>query len=55
MRHGRWSTSSDQKRGRLTLLRDLLDHLPDTASDAPAALALPPLAGKTEPESATAS
>ena len=45
--HAPWTLVdfNDQKRGRLTLLRDLLDRLPDTASDAPA-LALPPLAGK---------
>ncbi len=33
---------NDQKRGRLTLLRDLLDRLPDTAIDAPDMI-LPPL------------
>ena len=45
--HAPWTVVdfNDQKRGRLTLLRDLLDRLPDTAIDAPA-LALPPLAGK---------
>ena len=45
--HAPWTLVdfNDQKRGRLTLLRDLLDRLPDTAIDAPA-LALPPLAGK---------
>ena len=45
--HAPWTLVdfNDQKRGRLTLLRDLLDRLPDTAIDAPA-LVLPPLAGK---------
>jgi polyphosphate kinase 2 len=36
---------NDQKRGRLTLLRDLLDRLPDTAVP-PEAIALAPLKGK---------
>ena len=35
---------NDQRRGRLTLIRDLLDRLPDTAVDAPP-LDLPPLPG----------
>ena len=45
--HAPWTLVdfNDQKRGRLTLLRDLLDRLPDTAIDSPA-LVLPPLAGK---------
>ena len=30
MRRGRWSTSTIRRRGRLTLMRDLLDRLPDT-------------------------
>ena len=29
-RRGRWCDFNDQKRGRLTLIRDLLDRLPDT-------------------------
>ncbi len=40
---------NDQKRGRLTLIRDLLDRLPDTRIDAQA-LELPPLAGKPATE-----
>ena len=40
---------NDQKLGRLTLLRDLLDRLPDTHVDAPN-IDLPPLAGKPEKE-----
>ena len=36
---------NDQKRGRLTLIRHLLDQLPDTAIDVPR-LEFPPLAGK---------
>ena len=40
---------NDQKRGRLTLLRDLLDRLPDTRVDAPG-LALPALPGKPAKE-----
>ncbi|WP_115553117.1 polyphosphate kinase 2 [Xanthomonas arboricola] len=40
---------NDQKRGRLSLIRDLLDRLPDTAvPDEP--LALPPLHGKPHKE-----
>jgi hypothetical protein len=35
---------NDQKRGRLTLIRDLLDRLPDTRIDAPM-IDLPPLTG----------
>ncbi|MDQ3040062.1 MAG: polyphosphate kinase 2 [Pseudomonadota bacterium] len=40
---------NDQKLGRLTLIRDLLDRLPDTAIDAPA-VELPALAGKLAKE-----
>ena len=40
---------NDQKRGRLTVIRDLLDRLPDT-SVPEAKLALPPLAGKPQKE-----
>jgi len=36
---------NDQRRGRLTLIRHLLDHLPDTAVE-PEAIDLPPLPGK---------
>ncbi|MDE2408467.1 MAG: polyphosphate kinase 2 [Xanthomonadaceae bacterium] len=43
-RHAPWTLVdfNDQKLGRLTLLRDLLDRLPDTRVDAPA-IAFPPL------------
>ena len=40
---------NDQKTGRLTLIRDLLDRLPDTSIEAPA-LEFPPLAGKPAKE-----
>ena len=40
---------NDQKRGRLTLIRDLLDRLPDTHIDEPV-VALPPLPGKPKKE-----
>jgi polyphosphate kinase 2 len=40
---------NDQKLGRLTLIRDLLDRLPDTYVDAPD-VDLPPLAGKPAKE-----
>ncbi len=40
---------NDQKTGRLTLIRDLLDRLPDTRVDEPPP-ALPPLAGKPKKE-----
>jgi polyphosphate kinase len=40
---------NDQKRGRLTLVRDLLDRLPDTRVDEPA-LVLPPLERKPKKE-----
>jgi polyphosphate kinase len=36
---------NDQRRGRLTLIRHLLDHLPDTQVETEA-IAMPPLAGK---------
>lgn len=50
-RHAPWTLVdfNDQRRGRLTLLRDLLDRLPDTRLDVPA-LALPPLRGKLAKE-----
>ena len=43
-RHAPWTVVdfNDQKRGRLTLIRDLLNRLPDTRVDAPE-LELPPL------------
>ena len=49
--HAPWTVVdfNDQKRGRLTLLRNLLDRLPDTAIDAPA-LELAPLANKPAKE-----
>ena len=40
---------NDQKRGRLTLIRDLLDRLPDTSVE-PEQLDFPPLAGKLRKE-----
>ncbi|MEO6228407.1 MAG: polyphosphate kinase 2 [Thermomonas sp.] len=40
---------NDQKLGRLTLIRDLLDRLPDTHVDAPS-IDLPPLVGKPAKE-----
>ena len=42
--HAPWTLVdfNDQKRGRLTLIRDLLDRLPDTAVDSPA-VEFPPL------------
>ncbi len=40
---------NDQKRGRLTLLRDFLDRLPDTRVD-PASIDLPPLESEPEKE-----
>ena len=45
--HAPWTLVdfNDQKRGRLTLIRDLLDRLPDTTVEAPT-LEFPPLAGK---------
>ena len=49
--HAPWTLVdfNDQKRGRLTLLRDLLDRLPDTTLEA-SALEFPPLAGKPAKE-----
>ncbi|HSD16904.1 MAG TPA: polyphosphate kinase 2 [Thermomonas sp.] len=49
--HAPWTLVdfNDQKRGRLTLLRDLLDRLPDTTVDA-AALEFPALRGKPTKE-----
>ena len=46
-RHAPWTLVdfNDQKRGRLALIRDLLDRLPDTAIDAPK-IEFPNLAGK---------
>ena len=46
-RHAPWTLVdfNDQKRGRLTLIRDLLDRLPDTAIDAPK-IEFPNLVGK---------
>ena len=41
---------NDQRRGRLTLIRHLLDHLPDTQVK-PEAIEMPPLAGKALKES----
>ncbi len=45
--HAPWTLVdfNDQKRGRLTLIRDLLDRLPDTRMP-PAEVDLPPLKGK---------
>ncbi len=40
---------NDQKRGRLSLIRDLLDRLPDTRVEEPV-LALPPLKGRLHKE-----
>jgi polyphosphate kinase len=49
--HAPWTLVdfNDQKRGRLTLIRDLLDRLPDTAHEVPE-LVLPPLEGKPRHE-----
>jgi polyphosphate kinase 2 (PPK2 family) len=46
-KHAPWTLVdfNDQRRGRLTLIRDLLDRLPDTHV-APELIELPPLAGK---------
>ena len=46
-RHAPWTLVdfNDQKRGRLALIRDLLDRLPDTAIDAPK-IEFPNLVGK---------
>ena len=50
-RHAPWTLVdfNDQKRGRLTLIRDLLDRLPDTRVDAPT-IDLPPLPGPLSKE-----
>ncbi len=50
-RHAPWTLVdfNDQRRGRLTLIRDLLDRLPDTQIDE-ALLELPPLPGKLHKE-----
>ena len=50
-RHAPWTLVdfNDQKRGRLALIRDLLDRLPDTAIDAPK-IEFPKLAGKPAKE-----
>jgi hypothetical protein len=40
---------NDQKRGRLTLIRDLLDRLPDTSVPGKK-IVLPPLDGKPQKE-----
>ncbi|WP_313254199.1 polyphosphate kinase 2 [Stenotrophomonas sp.] len=49
--HAPWTLVdfNDQKHGRLTLIRDLLDRLPDTRVDEPL-VALPPLPGKPKKE-----
>jgi polyphosphate kinase 2 len=49
--HAPWTLVdfNDQRRGRLTLIRDLLDHLPDTRVPE-AKIALKPLAGKPKKE-----
>lgn len=49
--HAPWTLVdfNDQKRGRLTLIRDLLDRLPDTSVE-PEQLDFPPLAGKPRKE-----
>jgi polyphosphate kinase 2 len=50
-KHAPWTLVdfNDQKRGRLTLIRDLLDRLPDTTVDAPT-IDLPPLPGPLSKE-----
>jgi len=50
-RHAQWTLVdfNDQKLGRLTLIRDLLDRLPDTACP-PSEVDLPPLKGKPAKE-----
>lgn len=50
-RHAPWTLVdfNDQKRGRLALIRDLLDRLPDTAIDAPK-IEFPNLVGKPAKE-----
>ena len=49
--HAPWTLVdfNDQKRGRLALIRDLLDRLPDTSVEAPV-LAFPPLLSKPAKE-----
>ncbi|MDF8333148.1 polyphosphate kinase 2 [Novosphingobium cyanobacteriorum] len=49
--HAPWTLVdfNDQRRGRLTLIRNLLDRLPDTMVETPP-LELPPLPGKPEEE-----
>jgi polyphosphate kinase 2 (PPK2 family) len=49
--HAPWTLVdfNDQKRGRLTLIRNLLDRLPDTRVDEPP-IELPPLAGTPQKE-----
>lgn len=51
-KHAPWTLIdfNDQKRGRLTLIRNLLDRLPDTRVDPPA-IELPPLGRKPAEES----
>lgn len=50
-KHAPWTLIdfNDQRRGRLTLIRDLLDRLPDTKVDAPE-IDMPPLEGKLKKE-----
>ncbi|MCR6663023.1 MAG: polyphosphate kinase 2 [Luteimonas sp.] len=50
-KHAPWTLVdfNDQRRGRLTLLRDLLDRVPDTHV-APQPIEFPPLAGKPKKE-----
>lgn len=49
--HAPWTLVdfNDQRRGRLTLIRDLLDRLPDTRVE-PAPVAFPPLPGRPKKE-----
>ena len=49
--HAPWTLVdfNDQRRGRLTLIRNLLDRLPDTMVETPS-LELPPLPGKPAEE-----
>ena len=50
-KHAPWTLVdyNDQRRGRLTLIRDLLDRLPDTRIEPPV-IELPPLGTKPMPE-----
>jgi polyphosphate kinase 2 len=50
-KHAPWTLVdfNDQKRGRLTLIRDLLSRLPETRVD-PSVIELPPLSGKPSKE-----